>query len=79
MSPHWDDAHRRMRFETGVGAFFESALRTRYGVRGERHTLLGALGEHGLSHVDIDVVVQSHMHFDHVEGLLDLDAGDADV
>ncbi|MGA0586378.1 MBL fold metallo-hydrolase [Dyella sp. KRB-257] len=61
---------RHVLFETGIGAFFEPALRERYGVVESRHVLLDALAELGLSHEDIDVVVLSHLHFDHAGGLL---------
>jgi glyoxylase-like metal-dependent hydrolase (beta-lactamase superfamily II) len=61
---------RNVLFETGIGAFFEPALRERYGVVEERHVLLDALAEAGFSHEDIDVVVLSHLHFDHAGGLL---------
>jgi len=57
-------------FETGIGAFFEPKLRERYGVVEERHVLLESLAQAGLSHEDIDVVVLSHLHFDHAGGLL---------
>ncbi|HEY3521033.1 MAG TPA: MBL fold metallo-hydrolase [Rhodanobacteraceae bacterium] len=57
-------------FETGIGAFFEPKLRERYGVVEDRHVLLESLREAGLSHEDIDVVVLSHLHFDHAGGLL---------
>jgi len=57
-------------FETGIGAFFEPALRERYGVLEERHVLLDSLAEAGLKHEDIDAVVLSHLHFDHAGGLL---------
>jgi glyoxylase-like metal-dependent hydrolase (beta-lactamase superfamily II) len=61
---------RNVLFETGIGAFFEPALRERYGVVEPRHVLLDSLAEVGLSHEDIDVVVLSHLHFDHAGGLL---------
>lgn len=61
---------RNVLFETGIGAFFEPALRERYGVVESRHVLLDSLAEVGLSHEDIDVVVLSHLHFDHAGGLL---------
>ena len=61
---------RNVLFETGIGAFFEPALRERYGVVEDRHVLLDALHEAGLGHEDIDVVVLSHLHFDHAGGLL---------
>ncbi|MBS0432679.1 MAG: MBL fold metallo-hydrolase [Proteobacteria bacterium] len=57
-------------FETGIGAFFEPKLRERYGVVEDRHVLLDSLREAGLKHEDIDVVVLSHLHFDHAGGLL---------
>ena len=58
-------------FETGIGAFFEPKLRERYGVVESRHVLLESLAEAGVSHEDIDVVVLSHLHFDHAGGLLE--------
>jgi len=57
-------------FETGIGAFFEPKLRERYGVMEDRHVLLESLNAAGFSHEDIDVVVISHLHFDHAGGLL---------
>ncbi|MEO8459552.1 MAG: MBL fold metallo-hydrolase [Dokdonella sp.] len=57
-------------FETGIGAFFEPKLRERYGVVEDRHVLLDSLATAGFSHEDIDIVVLSHLHFDHAGGLL---------
>mgnify|MGYP001075184084 CR=1 FL=1 len=61
---------RNVLFETGIGAFFEPRLRERFGVVEDRHVLLESLAKAGLRHEDIDVLVLSHLHFDHVGGLL---------
>ncbi len=61
---------RRILFEAGIGVFFDPKLRDRYGVVEAEHVLLRSLAALGLSHEDIDVVVLSHLHFDHAGGLL---------
>jgi glyoxylase-like metal-dependent hydrolase (beta-lactamase superfamily II) len=61
---------KRVLFETGIGAFFEPKLKARFGVVEDRHVLLDSLAEAGFSDADVDVVVLSHLHFDHAGGLL---------
>ena len=63
-------AGKTVLLETGIGAFFEPKLRERYGVSEDRHVLLESLRAAGFEHEDIDVVVLSHLHFDHAGGLL---------
>lgn len=65
------DGERNILLETGIGAFFEPKLKDRFGVLENDHVLLRSLSDHGLSHEDIDVVVLSHLHFDHAGGLLE--------
>ncbi len=64
------DGDRHILFETGIGAFFEPKLRERYGVIEDEHVLLRSLAEVGVTPAQIDVVVLSHLHFDHAGGLL---------
>lgn len=65
-----EELGRRVLLETGIGAFFPPKLRRRYGVVEDSHVLLENLAALGLSERDIDVVVLSHLHFDHAGGLL---------
>jgi len=57
-------------FDVGIGAYLEPKLKERFGVEEDDHRLLANLRELGLSEEDIDVIVLSHLHFDHVGGLL---------
>lgn len=56
--------------ETGIGAFFEPRLKDRFGVVEDEHVLIRSLAERGLHPSDIDVIILSHLHFDHAGGLL---------
>lgn len=62
---------RRILFEVGVGAFFPPKLRERYGVFESEHMLLKNLHRLGIGDEQIDVIVLSHLHFDHAGGLLE--------
>jgi glyoxylase-like metal-dependent hydrolase (beta-lactamase superfamily II) len=64
------EPNRTILLETGIGAFFDPKLRERFGVVEEDHILLNSLASHGVDHADIDVVILSHLHFDHAGGLL---------
>ena len=64
------EGSRNILFEAGIGAFFEPKLRARFGVQEEEHMLLANLAQLGVSPEEIDVVVLSHLHFDHAGGLL---------
>jgi glyoxylase-like metal-dependent hydrolase (beta-lactamase superfamily II) len=64
------DGARHLLLETGIGAFFDPTLRDRYGVVEDRHVLLESLAAAGVAPADVDVVVLSHLHFDHAGGAL---------
>ncbi|HEY0190220.1 MAG TPA: MBL fold metallo-hydrolase [Kofleriaceae bacterium] len=64
------DGDRTILLETGIGAFFEPTLRERYGIVEPHHVLLESLAELGVAPSDVDVVVFSHLHFDHAGGAL---------
>ena len=66
-----EEPGRRILFETGIGAYMTPKFRERFGVVESRHVLLDSLAERGLTHEDIDIVVLSHLHFDHAGGLLE--------
>jgi glyoxylase-like metal-dependent hydrolase (beta-lactamase superfamily II) len=63
-------AGRRVLFEAGVGSPFAPDLRARYGIEEPRHVLAEALEALGMPHDSIDLVVLSHLHFDHAGGVL---------
>jgi glyoxylase-like metal-dependent hydrolase (beta-lactamase superfamily II) len=65
-----DEGVRKVLCETGIGTFFEPGLRDRFGVAESEHVLLRSLAAVGLSEDDIDLVILSHLHFDHAGGLL---------
>jgi len=64
------DDNRNILFEVGVGAFFEPKLRERYGIVESDHRLIQNLNNLGIKDCDIDTIILSHLHFDHVGGLL---------
>lgn len=65
------DDGRNVLFEVGIGTFFEPKLKERFGVEpGGEHLLLENLKRVGVRENDVDVVVLSHLHFDHAGGLL---------
>jgi glyoxylase-like metal-dependent hydrolase (beta-lactamase superfamily II) len=64
------DGTRTILLESGIGAFFEPKLRERFGVVEDRHVLVESLAALGVRPADVDVIVLSHLHFDHAGGVL---------
>jgi glyoxylase-like metal-dependent hydrolase (beta-lactamase superfamily II) len=64
------EGDRVILLEAGIGAFFEPAMRERFGIVEERHVLLESLHAVGIEPADVDVIVLSHLHFDHAGGVL---------
>lgn len=58
--------NKRILVETGAGTKWSHKLRDIYGFDGSR--LLNGLRHHGLGPDDIDVVINTHLHFDHCGG-----------
>ena len=65
-----EEPDRRILCETGIGAFLEPRLRERYGVIESGHVLLDSLEALDVPPESIDLVILSHLHFDHAGGLL---------
>ncbi|MCB9611804.1 MAG: MBL fold metallo-hydrolase [Sandaracinus sp.] len=65
-----EEPSRRVLVEAGIGAFFAPAMRDRFGVVESHHVLLESLAALGVAPDDVDVIVLTHLHFDHAGGLL---------
>lgn len=73
--PAWliEGAERTILIDTGLGNIDEvSAMQSRYGVdfvaerRGSEQDLVKGLARHGVAPEDVDLVVLTHLHFDHI-------------
>ena len=62
--------NHKILFETGIGAYMEPLFKDRFGVQESDHVLLNSLANFNINHSDIDVLILSHLHFDHAGGLL---------
>lgn len=57
---------KRILVETGIGAKMSAKLRDIYGVEGP--FVNDRLKDHGLHPSEIDIVINTHLHFDHCGG-----------
>jgi glyoxylase-like metal-dependent hydrolase (beta-lactamase superfamily II) len=62
-----ETAGRRILVDTGMGDKWSDKERSLYRIDSAR-TLLGSLRERGLGPADIDIVINTHLHFDHAGG-----------
>jgi len=66
---------KRILVETGAGTKFNEKLRDIYALEGPH--LVGRLRDRGLQPEDIDIVVDTHLHFDHCGGNTQMEKGRA--
>lgn len=64
------DNGKNILLEAGIGVFFEEKKKKIFGVVEDNHVLLDNLAALGVHHSDIDIIILSHLHFDHAGGLL---------
>lgn len=64
------DDGRNVLFETGTGVFYNEKMRDRYGIYEKEHMLIRNLEKVGFKESDIDIIILSHLHFDHAGGIL---------
>lgn len=57
-------------FEAGIGLCMEPKYQKRYGIEGTEHLLLKNLEQKEIPKEDITDIIFSHLHFDHVGGVL---------
>ncbi len=65
-----EEEGRKILLEASIGNFFRPKLRKIYGVTELDNMLLVSLAMRGVKPEEIDLVVLSHLHFDHAGGLL---------
>jgi len=73
-----EESGRTVLIEAGIGAPFRPEIADRYGIVEQRHVLMDQLAGLGIGPGDVDVVVLSHLHFDHAGGVLDAWAPDTE-
>lgn len=63
------DDGRNVLFDVGVGNFFPPNVKERYCIE-TKPGLISTLANIGISESDINIIILSHLHFDHAGGLL---------
>jgi glyoxylase-like metal-dependent hydrolase (beta-lactamase superfamily II) len=63
------DSGKNILFEAGCGTCYDAKFRERFGIDSS-HATINNLAAIGIKPADIDIIVMSHLHFDHAGGLL---------
>ncbi|MAT39360.1 MAG: MBL fold metallo-hydrolase [Ectothiorhodospiraceae bacterium] len=65
---------RTILVDTGIGTKNNEKFHKIYGIDLSKNTLTKSLAEHGVTPADITDVIQTHLHFDHAGGAVELEA-----
>jgi glyoxylase-like metal-dependent hydrolase (beta-lactamase superfamily II) len=63
------DNGRNILFEAGMGVFLDPKLRKRYAIEEDENMLVANLAKSGVAPADVDSIIISHLHFDHIGGI----------
>ncbi len=70
--------NKKILVDTGIGDFWDKKSRIIYGIK-KTTNIFSSLKKYGFKPEDIDYVVPSHLHFDHIGGAVHKDAGKVNI